>query len=115
MLLTTDKSTSFYTDEGCHIIEILNSANYEKLSIAQARVEVGVRTQLHAVAADEIYYVLQGQGEAEIDGQGAVLGPGDGVLIHEGQSQCITNIGEIDLVFLCICTPRFRPEGYRVV
>jgi hypothetical protein len=29
-----------------------------------------------------------------------------------GATQRITNIGRTDLVFLCVCTPRFRPENY---
>jgi mannose-6-phosphate isomerase-like protein (cupin superfamily) len=28
-------------------------------------------------------------------------------------AQRVTNTGEEDLVFLAICTPRFRPENYR--
>ncbi|MCX7982144.1 MAG: hypothetical protein N2572_04445 [Syntrophales bacterium] len=26
--------------------------------------------------------------------------------------QCVINIGEDDLIFLAICTPRFLPENY---
>ncbi|MFL2546617.1 MAG: cupin domain-containing protein [Candidatus Rariloculaceae bacterium] len=37
---------------------------------------------------------------------------GDVVLIPAGLPQCITNTGRDDLVFLALCTPRFRPENY---
>jgi hypothetical protein len=38
--------------------------------------------------------------------------PGDVVLIPPGCRQRITGMGNEDLVFLAICTPRFRPEAY---
>jgi hypothetical protein len=34
------------------------------------------------------------------------------VVIPPSCPQRITNIGEHDLVFLAICSPRFRPEAY---
>ncbi|MEA3397575.1 MAG: cupin domain-containing protein, partial [Chloroflexota bacterium] len=40
------------------------------------------------------------------------VSPGDVVLIPPGVSQRISNTGAGDLMFLCICTPPFRPECY---
>ena len=40
------------------------------------------------------------------------VAPGDVVLIPPGCRQRITGLGDEDLVFLAICTPRFRPEAY---
>ena len=40
------------------------------------------------------------------------VNPGDVVLIPPDCLQRITNPGEQDLVFLCVCTPRFTPEAY---
>ena len=40
------------------------------------------------------------------------VAPGDAVLIPPGCRQRITSLGNEDLVFLAICTPRFRPEDY---
>ncbi|TNE63264.1 MAG: cupin domain-containing protein, partial [Bacteroidetes bacterium] len=69
---------------------------------------------LHALDVEEVYYILQGQGLMECNrvDQGSVQ-PGTLVRIPAGQSQRITNTGPDDLVFLCICTPQFRTEGYR--
>jgi mannose-6-phosphate isomerase-like protein (cupin superfamily) len=39
--------------------------------------------------------------------------PFDVVHIPAGVPQQICNTGSEDLVFLCICTPRFRMENYR--
>jgi mannose-6-phosphate isomerase-like protein (cupin superfamily) len=40
------------------------------------------------------------------------VGPGDVVIIPAGTAQQISNTGDTDLVFYCICTPRFSPESY---
>ena len=40
-----------------------------------------------------------------------VVEAGDVVVIPAGYSRRITNIGPVDLVFLAICTPRFRPAA----
>ena len=34
-------------------------------------------------------------------------------MIPAGTAQQITNTGPEDLVFLCVCTPRFTPNCYR--
>ena len=41
------------------------------------------------------------------------VGPGDIVLIPAGTPQRIRNPGDEDLVFYCICTPRFDESDYR--
>ncbi|HUG62543.1 MAG TPA: cupin domain-containing protein [Methylomirabilota bacterium] len=104
----------FETAERCHITELLNDPSVGAVSLARARVEPGVTTQLHALDVREIYVVLDGAGEVD-SGDGApalTVGPGDAVEIPAGTAQRIRNTGTTDLVFLCLCLPRFRPEGY---
>lgn len=105
----------FYTEERCHILEMSNSTADEQLSIARARVEPGVTTAFHCVIDTvERYVILQGQGEVEIGRKPTeAVGAGDVVLIPAGMDQRITNTGTEDLIFLAICTPRFRQENYR--
>ncbi|WP_027159935.1 cupin domain-containing protein [Methylobacter luteus] len=106
--------TEFYTDEKCFIIELLNTPDDETCSIARARVEPGITTCLHAVRGTvERYVILEGEAEVEIDGTPFVtVRPLDIVYIPTGISQRIRNTGKTDLVFLAICTPRFKPESY---
>jgi mannose-6-phosphate isomerase-like protein (cupin superfamily) len=104
----------YYFREGCHITEWLNSADDENLSIARARVEPGVTTRLHSLAGiTERYLILEGRGQVRV-GQlpEAEVEPGDVVVIPPDQPQQITNSGSDDLIFLAICTPRFKPEFY---
>ena len=104
----------FYSGERCHILELHNSDRDAGCSIARARVEPGVSTRLHSVrGTSERYVILAGQGSVEVDGQAAVaVGPLAVVNIPAGVPQRITNTGTRDLVFLCICTPRFEMRNY---
>jgi mannose-6-phosphate isomerase-like protein (cupin superfamily) len=48
----------------------------------------------------------------EVGGTATLVDPGDRILIPPGTPQRITNTGARDLVFDCLCTPRFVPEAY---
>lgn len=102
------------TAERCHIRELINQSEQGDFSLAQARVEPGVSTALHLLKDTlEIYYILEGKGEMVLDGK--VIGTveaGDNVMIPANTSQCIRNVGERDLIFLCWCQPRFVPACY---
>ncbi len=75
---------------------------------------MGITTQLHAVKNTvERYIILEGQGEVEINHSSPVkVSYLDVVSIPQGQAQRISNTGIKPLIFLCICTPRFKPENY---
>ena len=109
-----DPAAEFFTAEQCHILEISNLPGDPDCSIARARVEPGVTTRWHRLdGIAERYVVLEGRGCAEIgDLPPRDVGPGDVVLIPPACRQRIANLGRTDLVFLAICTPRFRPERY---
>ena len=104
----------FYTPEKCHIIELSNTGDDQDASIARARVEPGVTTRWHRVlGTKERYVILEGRGRVEVgELPPQDIGPGDVVLIPASCRQRIANIGTGDLVFLAICTPRFRPDAY---
>jgi mannose-6-phosphate isomerase-like protein (cupin superfamily) len=113
-ILKPDETDETFIDEGCHILELSNTAHDPALSIARARVAPGVTTRLHRLAdTAERYVILSGKGQAEIGGQPPVdVSSGDVVLIPPGCPQRIRNTGSEDLVFLAICTPRFTVSAY---
>ncbi len=115
VVLRPDPAREYYTEERCYILEMSNSAADEALSIARARVEPGVTTALHRVLDTvERYVILAGTGRVELESQPAeTVSVGDVVLIPAGAEQRITNTGESDLVFLALCTPRFRATNYQ--
>lgn len=115
MIAKYSPEKEFYTPECCHILELFNKKDDEFCSIARARVEPGITTQLHALKGTiERYVIIEGVGEIEVGGEDPeIVRPLDTVLIPAGVSQRITNRGSTDLVFLCICTPKFDPECYQ--
>jgi mannose-6-phosphate isomerase-like protein (cupin superfamily) len=104
----------FLTPERCYVNELSNTQADPAVSIARARVAPGVTTRWHRlVGTAERYVLLSGTGRVEVgDLAPQVVGPGDVVLIPPGCRQRITCLGADDLVFLAICTPRFRREAY---
>jgi mannose-6-phosphate isomerase-like protein (cupin superfamily) len=116
-ILPFDRSAEIYTPERCYIIELANTADDPEASIALARVKPGVTTRWHRLAGTtERYLILEGRGRVEVGDLPAYeVSAGDVVLIPPLCRQRITNVGEQDLVFFAICTPRFRPGAYQSV
>ncbi|MCE3000021.1 MAG: cupin domain-containing protein [Betaproteobacteria bacterium] len=113
-ILRPHPGVEVFIDEGCHILELANDENDPAMSIARARVEPGVTTAWHRVRGTvERYVILDGSGRMEVgDLPPQEVQAGDVVLIPPSVRQRIANTGAGDLVFLAICTPRFRPENY---
>jgi mannose-6-phosphate isomerase-like protein (cupin superfamily) len=109
-----EASKEYFTPEQCYILEVSNSPDDEAASIARARVATGATTRWHRVRGTaERYVILQGRGRVEVGELPAEdVKPGDVVLIPPSVRQRIANTGKEDLVFLAICTPRFRNEAY---
>jgi mannose-6-phosphate isomerase-like protein (cupin superfamily) len=107
------EDSEFMTTERCMILETWNTPDDRDVSVARARVAPGTTTQLHSVNVDERYLVISGRGIARVgDLDAEEVGPGDVVAIPSGVPQQITNEGDSDLVFYCVCSPRFSPDGY---
>ncbi|MGB7340036.1 MAG: cupin domain-containing protein [Phototrophicaceae bacterium] len=109
-----DPSSEFFIPEGCFIIEQSSSDNDPDLSIAHARVEAGVTTRWHRLHDTiERYVIISGTGRMEVgDLPPQEVRAGDAVIIPAMVRQRITNIGDEDLTFLALCSPRFLQENY---
>lgn len=105
------------TEENCHILEVWNNNSDNAVSIARARLEPGMTTKLHRLkGVDERYLIVTGTGITQVGDSAPVeVRPGDVVIIPSGIPQRISNSGKDDLVFLCICTPRFTKECYEAL
>jgi mannose-6-phosphate isomerase-like protein (cupin superfamily) len=99
------------TLERCLITENYSTEN---ISIAQARVKPGITTLAHhLIGVNEVYLITSGKGQVDIgDLQTTEVTSGDLIVIPAGVSQRISNIGKTDLVFYCICTPKFTAECF---
>ena len=101
----------YLTPERCYIAE-----NYsdKDTSIARATVKPGITTLAHhLVGVQEIYLITSGHGQVTIGGlEPTDVDVGDVVIIPPQTSQKVTNTGKNDLVFYCICTPKFIEACY---
>lgn len=109
-----DPGAEFHTPEQCHIIELANTPDDPEVSIARARVAPGVTTRWHRLSGTaERYVIIAGTARVEIGGLPPQdVAAGDVVLIPAMCPQRITNTGREDLLFLAICTPRYRQDAY---
>lgn len=105
--------TESRTRERCWIAELLNEPDLGEVSVARCRVEPGVTTELHALSVREWYIIESGSGRMRLgDGEEYRVRAGDTVAIPAGCPQQIANLGPDDLLFLCVCVPRFTPACY---
>jgi mannose-6-phosphate isomerase-like protein (cupin superfamily) len=116
-ILQSRPAREYPTAEPCWIEEVANDAGDPEVSIARARVLAGVCTAWHRLlGVSERYLIISGQGSVELgDASPAPVGVGDVVRIPPGVAQRIRNTGPDDLVFYCICQPRFRPACYEAL
>ncbi len=101
----------YLTPEHCYVAE-----NYTcpDVSIARATVKPGVTTLSHHLkGVQEIYLITSGQGKVTVGNlEPTDVAVGDVVVIPPQTSQKIVNTGKTDLVFYCICSPRFTEQCY---
>jgi mannose-6-phosphate isomerase-like protein (cupin superfamily) len=101
----------FTTRDGSTIRSILDRANapVQKQSLAEASLPAGGATERHYHRlSEEFYFILEGSGEMELDGEKGTVGPGDAILIPPGSWHTIT--AAMPLRFLCCCAPPYSHE-----
>jgi mannose-6-phosphate isomerase-like protein (cupin superfamily) len=86
-----------------------------RYSLAHAVVRPNAQSVRHRLRTDEVYYILSGRGEMHVDDESASVEPGDAVEIPPESVQWIRNIGDTDLVFLCIVDPAWCDEDEEVL
>jgi mannose-6-phosphate isomerase-like protein (cupin superfamily) len=107
-----EQAEPFTTKDGSTIRVLLDAAlgGAANQSLAEAWLEPGQATQRHYHArSEELYVLLDGEGEMEVDGERACVGPGDAILIPPGARHQI-RAGAGPLRFLCCCAPPYSDE-----
>ena len=104
-----DRAEPFTTKDGSTIRVLLDAAHggaaYQ--SLAEATLGPGQATERHYHGeTEEIYVVLEGVGEMEVDGSVSHVGPGDAILIPPGARHQI-RADDAELRFLCCCAPPY--------
>jgi mannose-6-phosphate isomerase-like protein (cupin superfamily) len=106
-------SVPFATKDGSSIRSLLDLSNapVKNQSLAEASLPPGASTQRHRHPnTEELYYLIQGIGKMELDGELRQVSAGDAILIPCGASHKITNTGSMDLKILCCCAPPYSHE-----
>jgi mannose-6-phosphate isomerase-like protein (cupin superfamily) len=107
-----DEAEPFTTADGSTIRELLGlpTAPVRNQSLAEATLAPGQATERHYHAeTEEIYYVVEGSAEMELDGDRRAVGVGDAILIPPGARHQI-RADEEGVRFLCCCAPAYRHE-----
>jgi mannose-6-phosphate isomerase-like protein (cupin superfamily) len=73
------------------------------LILSSTRLYRGQSTRGHSHAGqEEVYFFVQGTGIMQIDEERFRVNAGDVMLIPDGAFHCVTNDGEMNLVFNCV-------------
>ncbi len=103
----------FVTKDGSEIRELLAYRNscIRNQSLAEARLAPGVSTTPHYhPAAEEIYFILDGQGQMRVGDEVRLVGPGDAIAIPPRASHQLSNTGDCILRLLCCCAPAYEHD-----
>ncbi|MGD8472883.1 MAG: cupin domain-containing protein [Anaerolineae bacterium] len=112
-LLNRDDVQPYVGDDGAIVRELASPANsgLTRHSLAEIRHPPGTASQEHYhTEAEEVYYVIGGQGGVRVDGETRKIGSGDLVVILPGQRHTVWQEGEGDLVLLVSCVPAYSVE-----
>ena len=111
IVLNLSSQKPFTTRDGSRIRSILDSTNapVRNQSLAEASVPAGSATERHYhKKSEEFYFLLEGEGTMEIDGETRSVAPGDAILIPPGAWHQIA--ASSALRFLCCCAPPYSHE-----
>jgi len=103
----------FTTADGSTIRSLLDLTNapVEKQSLAEATLTPGGATERHYHRlSEEFYFILEGGGTMEIDGEERLVGPDDAILIPAGTWHQIRSGEAGELRFLCSCAPPYSHD-----
>ena len=117
-IININDTEPFITKDGSEIRELLAHRNscIRNQTLAEARLPAGASTTRHRhPKTEEIYYLLEGTGLMDIDGQTQEVTVGDAIAIPPGAVHQITNQGEETLKFLCCCAPGYEHEDTELV
>ena len=108
-----DASEPFITADGSTIRSLLDASNapVRKQRLAEATIDAGEQTQRHYHRhSEEFYFLIEGSGDMELDGEHRSIGPGDAVLIPAGSWHQITADTGGPIRMLVCCAPPYSHD-----
>jgi len=108
---------AFITRDGSQIRELMHPSPHASehgvhaQSLAEARVAVGGKTQLHRHHnSEELYHITAGSGAMTLDNDVFAVQTGDTICILPATPHCIENTSNEELVILCCCSPAYADD-----
>ena len=104
---------AYTTKDKSEIRELMhpNTHDVRQQSLAEATIKPGKKTLAHRhLKAEELYYILQGNGEMHLNNESILVKTGDSICIKPNTNHCIKNIGDTDLKILCCCSPAYSHD-----
>lgn len=112
-ILNRNDAPPFTTADGSQIRELLNPriSPLRNQSLAEATLlpHQGTAAHFHP-QAEEIYFILEGRGTIEIEGETRAISANDAIAIPNGLTHQIRNDGDGVLRFLCCCAPAYSHD-----
>lgn len=107
-IASVNRVEPFVTKDGSTIRELHHT---ESQSLAEATLEPDQATERHYHReTEEIYFVVKGSGDMEVDGVHKRIAVGDAVLIPPGAWHTLHNNGTSELRILCCCAPAYSHD-----
>ncbi|MFK5951094.1 MAG: cupin domain-containing protein [Methylococcales bacterium] len=109
---------TYITQDGSEIRELMHpDIQGNKLqSLAEAIIKPGETTLLHRhIKSEEIYFILQGEGEMFLDNELLPVCSGDSICIPPGTKHNIKNTGNEDLKIFCCCSPAYSHDDTVII
>jgi mannose-6-phosphate isomerase-like protein (cupin superfamily) len=103
-IVRKESKSPFMAKDGSEIRELFKS---EGMSLAEATVYQETKRHFHKTS-EEIYYILEGKGIMEIEGETKEVSAGDIVVILPEEKHRISTTKKVR--FLCFCSPPYSDE-----
>ena len=112
------KIKAYVTRDGSEIRELIHpdTQGNKQQSLAEAIIKPGEITLLHKhIRSEEIYFILQGEGDMNLDNKTIQVNSGDSICIMPGTKHNIRNTGNEDLKILCCCSPAYSHDDTELI
>lgn len=92
------------------------TSDVERCSLAEELLPAGARVGRHYhVETEELYYILDGTGEMQIDDETREVATGDCILIPRGCTHSLRNTGADAMRLLLVCGPAYSAADHHIV
>lgn len=119
LIKNAENVPSFLAGDKTWIKEVLHPKNDDidlPYSVAFGHLEVGHSSRPHILHQQtEVYIILDGKGEINVDNIKQSFRKGDCFLVSPGGNQFVVNTGETILQFICIVSPPWQEEQEEIL